>query len=237
MFGMMKSENVTPSEIVEPGYRFAQAGTLLFLNGAPLSGKSTVAPLLAASISGCMIQNIDIIRLAAQEIDRKLPEAERDPVLNYGSCDSYLAIDDGSYSPTSLVKGYRRYADATCRILHYIIPRLEVQGTSDVLFEGVQLLPSVIGQYLDDKNKMITVTSEPKKLLDNRTKLFGEGPNELTDRYDVDRLMLVQAEILNQTAQLPSEQIFRADNTSRYTDTVRSIMRFLQDSGTIIPNV
>lgn len=236
-FGMMKPEFTSISEIYEPAYRFARPGTLLFVNGAPLSGKSTVSLSLAANIYGCNVQNMDILRLAAQEVDKMRPTIVQEEVLMYGSCDSYRAVGNGAYSPEALITGYRRYSEATCWLMHRIIPSLEKQGASDVLFEGVQLLPSTVGKYLNSHNKMITITSNPQNLLDNRNKLFGVELEEMNERYSVDKLMMVQQEIIRQTKTLSTDQFYHANNTGRYIETVKSILNFLNSSGVIVPNI
>ncbi|HSX35771.1 MAG TPA: hypothetical protein VLH84_02445 [Patescibacteria group bacterium] len=223
--------------VAEPAYRFTIPGTLLFMSGAPLSGKSTVAPLVAANIAGCVIQNMDLMRYAAQTIDGALPEADREPTMMFGACDSFEAIGDGSYSPGTLIQGYNRHAAALCQILHGIIPGLEAQGANNVLFEGVQLLPDVIGQYLGEKNRMIVVTSDEDRFARNRQQLFGDSASRRAEHYSTDRLMLIQDELLRQADRLDAEQVFRAENTGSYVSAAAQVLGFLGAVGTIEPNV
>lgn len=231
----MSLDNERLAHLSMPKYVFAESGTLLFINGAPLSGKSTIAPLVTSSIAGCALQNMDIMRLAAQEIEGLKAPEDRDSVLNFGSCDSYLALGDGSYSPESLIVGYRQYAEATCWLLKRILPKLEVQGAGDVLFEGVQLLPQIVKPYLGKRNKMITITSSPEHFLRNRANLYGAGPNELTGRYEIERLMLIQKELLDQSSDLPVGHAMQIANTGTSIDAAATILKFLADQGTIVP--
>lgn len=218
-----------------PAYEFSKPGTLLFMDGSPLCGKSTVAPLVAANIAGCALQNMDIIRLAAQEVDAQGPGGETDPVLNFGSCDSYQAIGDGSYSPESLIEGYRRNSEAICRLMHKIVPGLEAQGAADVFFEGVQLLPDIVAPYLSASNKLLVMTSSGDGFDRNREKLFGREATDLHERYSTDRLLLIQGELLRQSAGLPPDQVFRVDNSHDFVAAASSILDFLQATEVIRP--
>lgn len=226
------NEGLTVNELA---YSYALPGTLLFINGAPFSGKSTIAPLLAANIAGCVIQNMDILRLTEQDFDDKLPEAERNPVLQYGSCDSYQVVGDGQYSPENLIEGYRRYSKAVCRVLGYVIPRLEAQGAQNVLFEGVQLQPVIVKPYLKAVNKLIIITSSEERLDKNKAKLLDDGNAELEERYSTERLILIQKELLRQTGSMPPEAVLCVNNDNSYIETVAKIIYFLRRSGTIVP--
>ena len=215
-----------------PEFIFTNPNTLLFLTGAPLSGKSTIAPIIASSIEGCAQQSMDIVRLMAQEVEAHKSENERNPFVQYGSCDSYTLIGDGSYSPESLVDGFNEYSSAVTSLLTRIIPKLETQGVRNVLFEGVQLTPHILAPYLVDSNRLIIVTSSEEKLLSNRGKLFAED-HKLLDRYSIDRLLLLQDEILRQSRDIPSDKILCVDNTQDYRTTVSSIISSLLSGGVI----
>lgn len=235
MFGMNKIERLSQPEVIRgPEYKFTRQGTLIFLTGVPLSGKSTIAPLIASSIEGCTLQPMDIIRLVAQEIESHKPERERSPFVNYGSCDSYVAIEDGSYSPQSLLLGFNAYSEIVSSPLRNIIPKLEVQGAQNVLFEGVQLTPSIVMSYLNSNSKLIIVTSNAQKLESNRRKMFGDN-TELIERYSTDRLLLLQEEILKQSREIPEEKVAYFDNTGDYRNAVVNILQFLLDRRVIEP--
>jgi 2-phosphoglycerate kinase len=235
MFGMNKIERLSqPEAIRSPEYRFTKQGTLIFITGVPLSGKSTIAPLVVSSIEGCTLQPMDIIRLVAQEIESHKPESERNKFVNYGSCDGYVAVGDGSYSPQSLILGFNAYSEVVCSPLRNIIPKLEVQGAQNVLFEGVQLTPSIVIPYLNGNSRLIIVTSDAHKLESNRRKMFGDN-TELIERYSTDRLLLLQREIIRQSEQIPQDKSFCVDNTGDFRYTTAQILQFMCKTGIIEP--
>lgn len=218
--------------IRKPEYKLSGPNTLIFLTGAPLSGKSTIAPLVVSCIEGCTLQPMDIIRLLAQEVEAQNPENERNPYVNYGSCDSFTLVGDGSYSPENLIQGFNYYSEAVSSLLTSIIPKLEAQGVRDLLFEGVQLTPSIVSPFLKGNNRLIVVTSDESKFASNRGKVFGENL-ELVDRYSTERLLLIQAEILKQAADIPDDKVCRVHNTGEYTDSATEIIQFLLEGKVI----
>lgn len=233
MFGMKEQEGIkTPEHINKPEYRFVIPNTLIFIAGVPLSGKSTIAPLVASAIEGCATQSMDIIRLVAQAIDRNKPENQRNPFVKYGSCDSYMLVGDGSYSPERLIEGYNKYSEAVSSVLTEIIPKLELQGERNVLFEGVQLTPSLVSPYLTDSNKLIVVTSNASQISSIRDAVFA-GNQELINKYSTEKILLLQEEILRQSREIPAKKIFYVDNTGKFTNSVTKIIQFLLDSQVI----
>lgn len=237
-FGMKRVENGESLAEIEyirgPEFIFTSPNTLLFLTGSPLSGKSTIAPIIASSIEGCVQQSMDIIRILAQEIESYKPVHERNPFVHYGSCDSYTLIGDGTYSPLSLVRGFNAYAEAVSSLLIGIISKLETQGVRNVLFEGVQLTPILAKPYLIDNNHLIIVTSNEAKLRTNRDKLFGEK-QELQERYSVEKLLLLQDEILRQSREISSNKVLLVDNTGGFSTTASRITNLLLSKGVIKP--
>jgi 2-phosphoglycerate kinase len=234
---MSKRERLNQPELIQgPEYRFTKQGTLIFVTGVPLSGKSTITPIITSSIENCTLQPMDIIRLVAQEIESYKPKDKRNPFVNYGSCDSYIAIGDGSYSPQSLIAGFNAYSEIVCSPLRNIIPKLEVQGAQNVLFEGVQLTPSIVAPYLSDNNRLIIVTSDAQKLESNRRKMFGDNA-ELIERYSIDRLLLLQEEILRQSREIPEGKVAYIDNIGNYRNTIANALQFLIKTGVIEPGL
>ena len=227
MFGM--SETIGQMELRWNEYAFVRQGTLMFLTGVPLSGKSMIARLLSSLIEDCFLQQMDILRLVAQDAESQKPENERNPFVNYGSCDSYLAIGDGTYSPESLIAGFNAYSEVVSSYLDKIIPKLEVQNAQNMLFEGVQLTPSVVYRYLNNNNRLVIVTSDALTLSTNRTKVFGDSAH-LTDRYSTEKLLHLQEEIIRQSREIPEGKLTYVSNTGKYETTVRQIIRYLFDS-------
>lgn len=228
MFGM--------SEITETflfnDYAFARQGTILFLTGTPLSGKSTIARLLSSLIEDCFLQQMDILRIVAQDIENRKPESERNPFVNYGSCDSYMATGDGTYSPESLIAGFNAYSEVVSSYLDIVVPRLEVQNAQNLLFEGVQLTPSVVRQYLTNNNRIIILTSDALTLSVNRKKAFGNNTH-LTDRYSTEKLLHLQEEIIRQSREIPKDKLTYVSNTGSYEETAIQIIHYLFDSHVI----
>lgn len=237
-FGMKNPESRESLGRIEyrrgPEFAFTSPNTLLFLTGVPLSGKSTIAPIVASSIEGCAQQSTDIVRLFAQEIEARKPENERNPFVKFGSCDSYLLIGDGSYSPESLIQGFKAYSEVVVSILRGIIPKLETQGVRNVLFEGVQLTPTLVAPFLGDSNKLIIVESNESKLRSNFNKRYGEN-QELQERYSVTKLLLLQNEILRQSKQIPSSKVMHVNNSGNVSATVLGITSLLLSEGVIRP--
>lgn len=215
-----------------PRYEFSSPNTILFLTGVPLSGKSTIAPLIAAEIEGCSVQNMDIFRIVTQEIESLKPEEQRNPFATYGSCDSYLLIGDGSYSSKTLIEGFNAYSQIVTSLLEKIVPQLQTQGARDMLFEGVQLTPLVVSPYLVGNNRLIVITSNEDRLKDNKRKLFGDDQT-LNERYQTERLSILQEEILRQTKHVPTDKVMVFDNSGNYLITVKNILEKLQEEGII----
>jgi len=219
-------------KIGKPKYEFTREGTLLFITGVALSGKSTIAPLLAVSIKNCNIQCMDMMRLVAQGIEDNKSKRERNPFIYFGSCDSYRAIGDGSYSAKNLVTGYREYSKIVCRFLDSIIVRLEEQNASNVIFEGVQLMPSIVAPYLKANNKLIIITADSDKL-EQRRKQYYAGIPFLLERYTTEKLELIEGEILRQKRKLSDKSVFVIDNNEEYLQVASKIIDFLLKSKTI----
>lgn len=231
MFGRKSKMSIIQSETKEttlqsPPYEFVEQGTLLFMTGVALSGKSTISPLVASAISGCVLQSMDVIRLAAQQIEEVKPERDRNPFVYLGSCDSYLAVGDGSYSDESLIEGFQFYSESVFRVAERMLPKLEAQGAQNVFFEGVQLTPKLLKPHLKGKNRLIVVTSDSEKLERNRNLLFHDDLG-MVARYSVPILMLLQREIVQQGLELDQLQLISVANLGEYTETATQILEGL----------
>lgn len=227
MFGVMKIKKMKNAK-----YRFSKDGTLVFITGTPLSGKTTVAHLVASLIEGCTLQSMDIMRLIAQEMENRKAKVRQNLFVRYGSCDSYRIIGDGSYSVNCLLKGFNNYAEAVSSVLRFIVPNLEVQGAYNVLFEGVQLIPNAVKQYLQKNNKLIILTARARKLESNRKKIFKDDP-ELTKRYSNNKLLLLQNEIIAQGEKIKKDKVFFVENAHDCENTANKIIFFLLKTSVI----
>jgi 2-phosphoglycerate kinase len=215
-------------------YKFRNHNSLLFITGVPFCGKSTIASVIASLIKDCVYQSMDIIRLIAQLLEKTKAKNIRNRFVELGCCEGYTLIDDGAYSPNNLIKGYHIYSKSLFSIIKYIISKLEFQGVENVLFEGVQLMPSLVSQYLDNKNKLIVITSDTQNLIKNREKRFGKD-KELIEKYSIDKLLLLQKEILRQSEKIPRHKLFIIENQGNYENTVYQILQFLQKTDVITP--
>lgn len=237
----MKSEHDNhPESKIEtnrPRYEFTRKDTLIFVTGAPLSGKSTISPLITSSISGCSLQSMDILRLLAQGMESLKPQDQRNHFVEYGSCDSYRLVGDGIYTQQNLINGFNAYAEAVSSLLPLIIPKLESQGEQALLFEGVQLAPSLIQKYLSNNNQLVVMASDPGIFDRNRAKLFGDNA-ELSERYSTEKLVLLQEEIIRQARKLPNQKVFfvqNVDDPANLASSVlsgllgRNVVKYLQD--------
>jgi len=231
---MSKAENKFYPETVRlPEYGYANSGTLIFITGAPLSGKSTIAPLVASCIERSVLQPMDIIRLMAQEIEAQKPEQERNRFVNAGSCDSYTLLEDGTYSQANLIEGFGLYCDAVGGLVSKIVPKLEAQGSQDVIFEGVQVTPPIVAPYLINNNRLIVITATSESFKRNRDKMY-LGSESLLDRYSIDKLVHIQNEILSQSLDIPEDKLIVVDNSGEYIDAARQIVSSLIEDSVIV---
>lgn len=205
---------------------------LEFLSQGFLSGKSTIAPVIGATIADSTLQNMDIIRLTAQMMEEQKPISEKSPFINFGSCDAYKAIGDGSYSPEKLVEGYVKYSEIVSSALFFILPKLETQGAKNVVFEGVQLTPDIVERHLNKSSRLIVVTSSFDQLTLNARKMFG-GEKWLLDRYSPDKLILLQEEILRQADNFSKDKLLVVDNSGEVLQSEHNIIDFLISSKAI----
>jgi len=209
-----------------PKYKFCHPGSLLFVTGAPLSGKSTISSIIASSIEGCATQSMDIIRLLAQEVEGLKKLEQRSPFVNYGSCDSYLLIDNGSYSPSKLIKGYNLYSQVICRLLFRILPKLEKQGVNELLVEGVQLMPKLVEKIMKGNDTLVIIAADKDRFHENRKSIFGKD-KKLNARYSTNKLLLIQQEILKQAKSVQNKKIIVIRNNDNCSNVASVVIKSL----------
>ena len=221
-------------EVNHPKYRFSRPGSLLFVTGAPLSGKSTISPIIASSIEGCTVQSMDIIRLLAQEMENLKKLELRNPFVNYGSCDSYLLIGNGVYSPKKLIEGYKLYSLIICSLLFKILPKLEKQGVNEMLVEGVQLMPKLIEKIMKGNDTLIIISADKDRFYENRKSVFGKDKKFIA-RYSTNKLLLIQQEILKQVKSIQNKKVVILQNNDDYSKVASAAIEFLLNNDVINP--
>lgn len=216
-----------------PKYNFTCSNTLVFFTGAPISGKSTLSPLITVSINNCVMQPMDVIRLLSQEFELLKPKTQQNPFVFFGSTDAYTQIGDGSYSPESLIKGFREYSMAVTKPLFSLFAKLNPEDIENMVIEGVQLMPELVAPFLKrGVNKLIVLTSTEEQFKLNRQKVFGND-QKLHKKYSTDKLMHIQNELVRQANYLPKDKVLLVENVGNYQDTASNIIQFLINSGTI----
>lgn len=218
--------------IKKPKYSFVKSNTLIFFCGTPISGKSTLAPHLTASIENCIMQSMDVIRLLSQEFELTKPKAQQNPFVFFGSTDAYTQIGDGSYSSASLIQGFKNYSIAVSQLLFFVFARLNPEDIENMVIEGVQLLPEIVAPFLKGNNRLVILTTTERQIALNRQSVFGDDL-ELHVKYSTDKLMLIQNEFKRQAENLPKDKVFIAKNIGNYEDTIRNILQFLTNYGSI----
>lgn len=209
-----------------PEFSFVDSKTNLFMTGVSMSGKSTIAPLVSAAIEGCGLQSMDIFRLLAQDFENLKPEGQRQPFVFFGSCDCYQFVGDGKYSQENLIAGFNAYARSVSSLLTNILPRMELQGVQNALFEGVQLSPSIVAPFLSQSNKLIIITSDEKSFNQRRTDMYAKEP-VFEERYATYKLMTLQRELVRQGEELPNDQVVEVKNAGEILSTVSTIFQTL----------
>lgn len=217
-------------------FDFIKPHNVIFFTGAPLSGKSTIAPELNARFNNSVMQHMDVIRLLSQEVELQKPEDQRNNFVFYGSTDAYKLVGDGSYSPERLVEGYRLYSMAVSRLLFSVFNKLNPEDIDNMTIEGVQIMPELVAPHLKrDGSGLIVLTADEKQFTHNRNKVFSD--DTIKAKYSNDRLMLVQNEILRQTNGLPKDKVMIAENTGNVDQVVGMMLQFLTKNNFITPSV
>ena len=214
-------------------YSFVYPNTLIFFTGAPVSGKSTLTPLLTASIENCVMQPMDVVRLLSQEFELLKPKPQQNPFVFYGSTDAYTQIGNGSYSSDSLIRGFKEYSMAVTQLLFSLFAKLNPEDIENMIIEGVQLMPEIVAPFLNRSgNKLIVLTSTEEQIALNRQKVFGDN-QRLHEKYSTDKLMLIQNELVDQSKKISKNKALVTQNIGSYEDTIQIILQFLVNSGSI----
>jgi 2-phosphoglycerate kinase len=217
---------------MEAQYVFSKPHNVIFITGAALSGKTTLAPMITKNIDNCVVQHMDIVRLLSQDVERRKPKKEQTEFVFYGSADSYELVGDGSYSKENLIKGFRIYSQKVSEMLFNIFPKLNPEDVENIIFEGVQLMPELVAPFLDKPGyKLIVLTTTEKQFEINREKTFKDHP--AGNLYTNEILMTIQGEIVRQAKKITSPQVHIIEPKASLNEAVADALGFLIKSDTI----
>ncbi|OGE31902.1 hypothetical protein A2631_02130 [Candidatus Daviesbacteria bacterium RIFCSPHIGHO2_01_FULL_44_29] len=209
-------------------YKFTNKGSVLFIAGAPLSGKSTITSLLAQQIEDSCIQHMDIIRLISQQIESLKPRSARNELVYLGSTDAYKKIGTGEYSKENLIAGYRLYSDGVVQHFLPILDKLNDQDVSTLIIEGVQILPSLIEKYTNLQNfYYVLITASPDGYKIHLDKLFKSL--YLKNKYSVSKLIAIQEYLIKEVELLPESKKTIIKNEKDLGFVVSAILQKLKD--------
>ena len=88
--------------------------------------------------------------------------------------------------------------------------------------------------YLTENNKLVIVTTNAAQLDKNLSKLFREEP-EMLARYSIEKILLIQEELLNQAETLEGNKVLTITNTADLSSPVNKILNFLSSTKVIEP--
>lgn len=207
-------------------HKLTQNKSIIFIGGAPLTGKTTIGTEVAARIDGLTLLPMDIVRIFSQILEKQKPKSTQNKFVNYGSCDSYIIVNDGKRTNQNIIDGYKMYSQAVFEPLKEIISKLEVQGCEHLVIEGVQLTPKLVAPYLGKNAKLIIITASNNRLASNKNKIFGSD-KVLNSRYSNNNLTLIQSTLLEQTNSLNPNNYLVIQNTGTITECSNKIIKFL----------
>jgi 2-phosphoglycerate kinase len=210
-------------------YRFVHPNSVLFLNGPPLSGKSTLAPELAHHIDNCIVQHMDVLHLVSQYVEEQKPLSERNEFLFYGSTDAYKLIDDGSYSEEHLLAGFKKYSAGVAQFIFSILDDLNPENIDNMVVEGVQIMPELVAEYLKRAGyALLLMVTSPDQFDQNRDNVFSD--EQTKQKYPDTMLLSLQRELISQTRELPEEKYCIIENTGNLELMVCKVIIFLLEN-------
>lgn len=215
-------------EVKMKKYKLNQRSSKLFIVGPPLIGKTTLASHLTSIIIDMPVVSMDIVRIFAQLIENEKLAKLRNKFVQYGSCDSYTLVGDGTFKKENIINGYKAYAKAVFNPITNVIPKLETQGCENVIFEGVQLMPELVAPYLGKNCKLIVLKSNPDRFNQSKKNLF-EDNKILHNRYNNVALSTIQTEILKQASKIDSCHCIVIDNSFDKNTLITNVIKVLKE--------
>lgn len=139
---------------------------IIFIAGAPGSGKSTIASLVAKKLGIHQAVSTDAIR----EILRSAIPKEKCPTLHTSAI---LACDDAPGGEDKMTWGFEEQARNVLPGIKAIVER-SIKEKKDLILEGIHLIPGLVHIHNEDtlfRQFVLTVNSEEK----HKIQLSGQG--------------------------------------------------------------
>lgn len=213
-------------------YKFTKPNAIIFIAGASLSGKTTLAPLVSSKIENCIVQHMDVIRMLSEDLTLHDGKVVENNLVSTGSADAYTQIGDGSYSEKNLIEGYRLYSQIVTKYFLPVISKLNTEDMDNMVLEGVQLMPELLIDILSNKNTYLFVLTADeehyKKSVKNRY-----NTDKLRIRYSSDRLKLIEKELVRQTNGLPTKNFMIIHTSKVVKKSVDKILQCLLENNFI----
>ena len=215
-------------------YRFIEPGSVVFLTGTPLSGKSTIAPIVSMQIENCAMQHMDVIRLLSQQIELIKPEGQRNNLVMFGSTDAYTQIGDGTYSDAALIEGYKQYSKAVTKHFFAVLNQLNPEDISNMFIEGVQLLPEIVAPYLQSHPGLLIILTSNNNTLQTRVEERYIDPT-VQSKYRPKMLQLIQDTLLDQSKIISQKNLLVIKNNLEPLNTANAIIKSLIKKRVLLP--
>jgi 2-phosphoglycerate kinase len=173
---------------------------------------------------------MDIVRIFAQMIEEQKPKLKRNKFVQFGSCDSYTLVGDGTLSNSNIIEGFKLYSQAVFEPVKQILPKLETQGCEHLILEGVQIAPDLVSSYLSESARLVVITASLGQLTRNKAQIFGDN-KVLESRYSNEVLSLVQNEVIRELEDLKPGNYAVFENDKKPEDCRDEILDYLLSTG------
>lgn len=216
-------------------YSYILPHNVLFLTGAPLCGKSTIASILNACIVDSAIQHMDLIRLLSENMENKKPINKRNKFVGLSSVDAYKEIGNSEYSTDNLILGYKLYSEAVSQLILSVLDKLNPEDIDHLIMEGAQLLPELTAPYLSRPGYGIIVLKTTEEQFNiHRENVFSE--QNLRDKYSNEKVISIQNELIKQAEKINSKKVFIVENNGTPETVVLKILEMLEINNLIRKN-
>ncbi len=213
-------------------YKFTAQNTIIFIAGAPSSGKTILAPLVSFEIENCIVQHMDIIRMLSEHLTLQNGRLKENKLVSSSSVDAYTQIGDGSYSPKNLIEGYKLYSQIITKHFLPVIAKLNPEDVNNMILEGVQLMPELLKDILSQTNTYLFVLTANKEHYKKNAKCRFVT-DELRTKYSPKKLKLIEVELVSQANALPTNNYTIIPNSKMVQNTVNKVLQCLLEKNII----